>query len=323
MENMLQYENTDDPHQQQKLNPWEKMAQEVMANEPSHEVVEKKFYETKVEFSGDDFINFRNELFNATPDEAKRIIESRITLLEESADKVKKISGAAMAQHIHRGYISGDTAVSFGDTIGSQYKLKDTEYLYDAVNYLRNNKERISNGRQFFEQLTGFLNSYFGIPDTSKDRWATIENKTGLQSIQDDNEYWNAIDNIDIGVFKGEHVAQCSERSAMAQNIMSLFGYETYYVNGDVSVDGKKNEGHAYNIVADNGGQKLLVDYSITSAIEHNGTSWDIPTMAIIEDYDSFVAGNNIKTSSWRHTIQNDGNVTHKRGRALVYGIMK
>ena len=322
MENMLQYKNTDDPHQQQELNPWEKMAQEVMANEPSHEVVEKKFYEANVEFSGDDFSSFRNELFNATPDEAKRIIESRITLLEESADKVEKISPMYMDQHIHRGYISGDTAVSFESMIGSQYKLKDTEYLYDAANYLRNNKERISNGRQFFEQLTGFLNSYFGIPDTGKDRLTTIENKTGFESIQDENEYWNAIDNIDISVFKGEHVAQCSERSAMAQNIMSLFGYETYYVNGDVSVDGI-NEGHAYNIVADTHGQKCLVDYSVTSAIEHNGTSWDIPTMAKIEDYDSFVAGNNIKTSSWHHTIQNDGNVTHERGRALVYGIMK
>ena len=91
MENMPRYENTDDSHQQQELNPWEKMAQEeLMANGPNHEATEKKFYETNVEFSGDDFSNFRNELFNATPDEAKRIIESRITLLEKVADKVKK-----------------------------------------------------------------------------------------------------------------------------------------------------------------------------------------------------------------------------------------
>lgn len=308
--------------QGQELNPWEKMAQEVMANEPNYESVEKKFYETEVEFTGDSFDKFRNELFNATPDEARGIVDSRISLLEEKADKPERISPVYQDQHIHRGYISGDTAVSFESTIGSQYKLKDTEYLYDAAEYLRNNKEQIKNGRQFFEKVTGFLNSYFGIPDTSKDRWTTIEGKTHFESIQDDNEYWNAIDNIDISVFKGEHVAQCSERSAMAQNIMSLFGYETYYVNGDVSVDGA-NEGHAYNIVVDKNGQKCLVDYSVTSAVEHKGTSWDMPTMAKIENYDSFVAGNRLTTNSWRHIIQEDGKVAHKRERALEYGIMK
>ena len=105
-----------------------------------------------------------------------------------------------MDQHIHRGYISGGTTVNFEGTISSQYKLKDTEYLYDTANYLRDNKEWITKGHQFFEQLTGFLNSYFNIPDTSKDRWVTIEGKVGLNSIQDDNEYWNAINNIDVSV---------------------------------------------------------------------------------------------------------------------------
>lgn len=189
----------------QELNPWEKMAQEVLAqNEPNHETVEKAFYEENTEFTGDEFKQFRDELFNASPERAREIIESRIKLLEEKADKTRKISPMRFDEHIHRGYISGDTAVSFENAIGSQYKLKDTEYLYEAVEYMRNNKERIGNGNQFFEKVTGFLVSYFGIPDTSKDRWTTIENKAGFESIMDDKEYWDAINNIDISVFKGE-----------------------------------------------------------------------------------------------------------------------
>lgn len=303
----------------QKLDPWDEMVRKVQF--AGGEKIEKKFYESNIEFTGDDFSKFREELFNASPEDAKKIVESRISLLEENADKVNKISPMHSDQHIHRGYIGGDTAVSFEGVIGSQYKLKDTEYLYDAVEYMRDNKEQIGNGRQFFEKVTGFLNYYFGIPDTSKDRWATIESKTGFESIMDDNEYWNAIDNIDISVFKGEQIAQCSERSAMAQNIMSLFGYETYYVVGDVSVDGK-NEGHAYNIVADTKGQKCLVDYSVTSSVERNGLSWDIPTMTKIDDYDSFSNGGRLKTASWQHSIQPDGKVEHRPVRALDYGIM-
>ena len=320
MENVPRYNGENNASQVQEINPWEKMAQE--ARFAGNEKNEKNFYESSVEFTGDNFSKFRETLFNASSEDARKIVESRISLLEEKSDKVDKISPMRSDQHIHRGYISGDTAVIFESFIGSQYKLKDTEYLYDAAEYMLDNKEQIGNGRQFFEKVTGFINSYFGIPDMSKDRWATIESKTGFESIADDNEYWNAIDNIDISVFKGEQIAQCSERSAMAQNIMSLFGYETYYVMGDVSIDGQ-NEGHAYNIVADTKGQKCLVDYSVTSTIERNGQKWDIPTTQKIDDYDSFAAGGRLKTNSWQHTIQPDGKVEHRRMRALDYGIMQ
>lgn len=316
-------DNADKRQLNNEPNEWEKMAQEVMMREPNQEVIEKKFYESNVEFSGEDFIAFRNELFNATPDEARHIVDSRIALLEEKAEKIEKISPARQRRHIHRGYIGSGTAVEFDSgAIGSQFKLQSTDYLFDAVEFLRNNKERIKNGRQFFEGVTGFVNSYFGLPDTSRDRWETIERKTNFNSIQDDDEYWNAIYNIDISVFKGEHVAMCTERSAMAQNIMSVFGYETYYVNGDVSVDGAK-EGHAYNIVADAHGQKNLVDYSVTSSLEHNGVSWVLPTMASIENFEKFSAGDKFNTNTWRHIIQSDGKVVHKREHELVYTMMK
>lgn len=177
MENMIQPKNKDSSHQQQELSPWEKMAQEVIIGKSGHEAIEKKFYKTHTEFNGDEFDKFRNELFDATPDDAKKIIDSRIFLLEEKADKTKAISPSRFDQHIHRGYISRDTTVSFETYIGSQYKLKDTEYLYDIVEYLRNKKERIRDGSKLFEHIAGFLNSYFGIPDTSKDRWTTIEKK--------------------------------------------------------------------------------------------------------------------------------------------------
>ena len=138
MENASQSIKESEPSINQESGPWEKMSQEVLSkSEPNHETVEENYYEKKTEFDDDEFKKFRDEIFNASSEDARKIAESRIRLLEEKADKTDEISPGYFHQHIHRGYISGDTTVSFGDAVGGQYKLKDTEYLYDAVEYMR------------------------------------------------------------------------------------------------------------------------------------------------------------------------------------------
>ena len=266
MEKLPQIDTKNTPTENRSF--FKKIAQKAMATGQKTETTEKKYYETYAEFTADEITSFRNELLSVDSDEAKKIVDSRIAILEEKADKPAVISRLPQDQHIHRGYISRDTVVSFDGTIGGQYKLRNTEYLYDAVEYLRGNKDRINSHIRLFEHLAGFLNSYFGIPDTSKDRWEALNAKTNFNSVEDDDEYWDIINNIDISIFKGECIAQCSERSAMAQNVMALLGYETYYAIGDVSVDGK-NEGHAYNIVTTPRGAKSIVDYSVLSSLEY------------------------------------------------------
>ena len=319
MEKLPQIDTKNTPTENRSF--FKKIAQKAMATGQKTETTEKKYYETYAEFTADEITSFRNELLSVDSDEAKKIVDSRIAILEEKADKPAVISRLPQDQHIHRGYISRDTVVSFDGTIGGQYKLRNTEYLYDAVEYLRGNKDRINSHIRLFEHLAGFLNSYFGIPDTSKDRWEALNAKTNFSSAKDDDEYWDIINNIDISIFKGECIAQCSERSAMAQNVMALLGYETYYAIGDVSVDGK-NEGHAYNIVTTPRGAKSIVDYSVLSSLEYGGLSWDMPTMVNIEDYDAFAAGGRLEASTHRHIIQEDGTVIHKPARALEYGML-
>lgn len=61
-----------------------------------------------------------------------------------------------------------------------------------------------------------------------------------------DEEYFEALENNKIGDLKGKGVAQCTERGAIAQQILSLFGTESYYCM--VCVDlGSKQEGHCFN----------------------------------------------------------------------------
>ena len=128
-------------------NPWQRMADEVLAEkrqteslDKTPETMEKSYFETETEFSPDKIKEFREKLLNANEEQTKAIIESRIAFLEESCDKVDRISPSAFEQHIHRGYIGSNTNVEFQGgivTMGSHYKLKDTGYLYEAVSFLK------------------------------------------------------------------------------------------------------------------------------------------------------------------------------------------
>ena len=306
--------------------PWQKMANEVLAEkkqaeslDDAPESMEKSYFETETEFSPDKIKEFREKLLSADEEETKAIIESRIAFLEESCDKVDRISPGAFEQHVHRGYIGSNTNVEFQGgivTMGSHYKLKDTGYLYEAVSFLQDNKESIGNGAQLFNNMEGFLNSYFGIPDTAGDkRMDIIEQKADLLNPElSDDEYFDAIDKIDISIFKGEH-------AAMAQNILSLFGYETYYINGAANIDGR-NEDHAFNAVANNSGQKNIMDFSITSTMEYRGTNWIVPTPGKISDFDDFLQGGKTRTSTYEGHIDEDGKVSRRRAHNVEYSVI-
>ncbi|MBR0460949.1 hypothetical protein IJI91_03140 [Candidatus Saccharibacteria bacterium] len=327
-------ENKSDTLSDGSENPWQKMADEVLAEkkqieslDDTPESMEKSYFETEAEFSPDKIKEFREKLLNADEEQTKAIIESRIAFLEESCDRVDRISPSAFGQHVHRGYIGSNTNVEFQGgivTMGSHYKLKDTGYLYEAVSFLQENKESVGNGAQLFNSMEGFLNSYFGIPDAAvgDKRMDIIEQKADLLNPElSDDEYFDAIDKIDISIFKGEHAAQCSERSAMAQNILSLFGYETYYINGAASIDGRK-EDHAFNAIANNFGQKNIMDFSITSTMEYRGTNWVVPTPGKITDFDDFLRGGKTRTSTYEGHIDEDGNVSRKRARNIEYSVI-
>lgn len=293
------------------------------ANEASGQN-EKNFYTTDTEFSPENTKTFREKLLFADPETTQKIISERIEFLEETCDRTPTISADRFDQHMHRGYIGSDTKVQFEAsmvTMGSSYKLKDTAYLYEAVEHLQNHKESINNGIQFFHSIEDFLNSYFGLPDETVNRMDVIYRKADLLDPNiDDKGYFQRLNNIDISIFKHEYAAQCSERSAMAQNIMSLFGYGTYYTNGTISVDGRP-EYHAYNIVADDVGQKNIVDYSVTSSIEYRGTSWLVPSQGKILDFNSFQAGQKIHTVSYQAHIDDEGKITRQPIHNLEYTV--
>ena len=107
--------------------------------------------------------------------------------------------------------------------------------------------------------LDSFINSYFGLPG-GMDR-EIIFNDVAWQTTTTDEEYFEALKNNKIGDLKGKRAAMCTERGALAQQLFSLFGTESYYCMGCLSI-GDKQEGHCFNIVKRQNDFALL-DYSV------------------------------------------------------------
>jgi hypothetical protein len=302
--------------------------QKVAAGNNISESVEKSFFEVKTEFNKDEKREFRQSLLNADEKQTREIIEKRIAFLEESCNKVEEIVPSQSKQDPHHGYIGSNTRVCFqtrgvGFGFSSSYRLKDTGYLYEAVSFLQDKKDKINNGSDLFDEMESFFNSYFGIPDTSAgDRRVELIEKSIDWKAPTDEELFASFKNVDLSIFKGQHVAICAEHAAMAQNILSFFGYETYYTNGTVSINGKP-QGHVFNIVVDNAGQKHIADFSVTSTMEeYRGNYWNIPTLCQIQDFDAFLQGTRVKTSTYKGYIDEDGKVSRNKVCDVEYDIM-
>lgn len=141
----------------------------------------------------------------------------------------------------------------------NSYSLTTTDYFYDFANYIKD--KNISNIDSFVKEVYSFLNNYFGGLNSGDDRRNEYFDNIAFQMSSTDQEYYDYLDKICIGDFKGKSIAMSSERSIVAQNLMSLFGIDSYLCVGMIDFLENKRE-HCFNII-DNGRCFSLIDYSI------------------------------------------------------------
>jgi hypothetical protein len=157
-----------------------------------------------------------------------------------------------------------------------------------------------------------------------------IENRQyneGMKYIPDD-EYFDMIDSFDLSDFKKKGIAMCTERGALAQNILSLFEFDSYYCMGYFNYD-DKTEGHCYNIVRTVNGYRL-VDFSVGVLQYSDSFERSVPFIADIstsefekfmsEDYEFTLENYEyeiIEDKSIRHTL---GNRIYTNGKEPVVG---
>lgn len=193
-------------------------------------------------------------------EEVDSIIEAAINEANNNSEKVDKLGflDNGKANNVFKGFIPLKTRIKYACLNMEDYGMETTDFIYEFAHFIR--KYKINNKVSLIHNLEYFINSYFGF--YGKTDRETIFNDVAWQNTTTDEEYFTALANNKLGDLKGKGAAQCTERGALAQQILSIFGTESYYCIGCIDL-GDSQEGHCFNIVKRKNDYALL-DYSVT-----------------------------------------------------------
>ena len=163
--------------------------------------------------------------------------------------------------NLFKGFIPFRTRIKYNKLALETYSMETTDFFYDFAHFVRKNK--INTKGSLVLALEYFINCYFGYP--GKCSREVIFNDIAWQTTTTDEEYFAALENNKLGDLRGKGAAECTERSALAQQILSLFEFETYYCIGKVDL-GDRQEDHCFNVIKRKNDYALL-DYSVPVAL--------------------------------------------------------
>ena len=160
-------------------------------------------------------------------------------------------------------------------TLGYSYHIYDRDYLYAFATGIRS--QNFPSKTNLLPYVMQYLDSYFGFPKDNIDRRDDVLYNFALLHAEEFYKKHNipvygdvgAVDQMQLSgdfplsALKGAYAAQCVERSALAQNIMKLCGYNSSIMYGDCESHGQV-EGHCWNSIRDKDDNIQIIDYSNT-----------------------------------------------------------
>jgi len=199
------------------------------------------------------------KILECKEEDVDSIIETAINEANANAEKVEKLGFLDYGKScsVFKGFIPLKTRIKYANLNMEDYGMESTDFIYEFAHFIR--KYNISSKVSLIHNLEYFVNSYFGFP--GKIDRETIFNDIAWQTTTTDEEYFKALENNKLGDLKGKGAAQCTERGALVQQVLSIFGTESYYCMGCVDL-GDRQEGHCFNIVKRKNDYALL-DYSV------------------------------------------------------------
>ena len=199
------------------------------------------------------------KILECKEEDVDSIIETAINEANANAEIVEILGFLDYGKScsVFKGFIPLNTRIKYANLNIEDYGMESTDFIYEFVHFIK--KYNINNKASLIHNLEYFVNSYFGFP--GKIDRETIFNDIAWQTTTTDEEYFKALENNKLGDLKGKGAAQCTERGALVQQVLSIFGIESYYCMGFVDL-GDRQEGHCFNIVKRKNDYALL-DYSV------------------------------------------------------------
>lgn len=194
------------------------------------------------------------------------------------------------SQSVWQGFIPKDVKIIYsfvpneeGYTVnnGCYYYIDDDTYIYEFAKYIKD--KEVKSEIDFLTHVYNFIENYFyGL---------TIHDYTREQMhhplLRADGKYLESSSGHRFLDFKDANNAMCSEYSAMAQNILSVFGYTMIYFCGAVKTS-VGTGGHVFNfgLVDSN---PCIIDFTIPVKAYslNNRRFYYSPFLGPVKDYNS------------------------------------
>ena len=199
------------------------------------------------------------KILECKEEDVDSIIGTAINEANANAEKVERLGFLDYGKScsVFKGFIPLNTRIKYANLNIEDYGMESTDFIYEFAHFIK--KYNINNKTSLIYSLEYFVISYFGFQ--GKIDRETIFNDIAWQTTTTDEEYFKALENNKLGDLKGKGAAQCTERGALVQQVLSIFGTESYYCMGCVDL-GDRQEGHCFNIVKRKNDYALL-DYSV------------------------------------------------------------
>ena len=173
---------------------------------------------------------------------------SAVTEMDENNDEIFSVD----INCFHSGFIKLGTKIVYGmaydyngicSNDGRYYYIDDESYIYDFCKMIKN--KEIINEYELMDYILEFIRNYFGYEYLQKldreEMFTMLKNKY--------NNYYDPINEHGLSWFKGKGNALCSEYSILAQNILTIFGIDSYLIIGREKTGNDNGESHAFNII--------------------------------------------------------------------------
>ena len=213
-----------------------------------------------------------------------------------------------------------DNSDNYLDT--SKYFVVDTdEYIYEFIKYLREESPAFDNPFEIIKYLDIFLKDYFGEDKNGIFSWDNFNKLL----VDQNGHYFNSSKEQVLSDIKGLGIAGCVEYSLLAANVLSVFGFNTTYIFGEIN-----GEGHAYLLISYKNDDYYLLDFSMNAdvySLDSNiirGVPYFQNTGLTKDEFNKFLNGNLaleldeyycIKTGNELHRV------TQKSNKKRIYSI--
>ena len=250
--------------------------------------------------------------------EIDSIIKEEIEKAQSNAFQVDKLGflDYSKSNNIFKGFIPLNTRIKYSNFNMEDYSMNTTDFIYEFAHFIKEHK--IKSKSSLVHNLESFINNYFGY--AGKIKREVIFNDIAWQTTTTDEEYFEALKNNKISDLKGKGAAECTERSALAQQILSVFGFESYYCMGCVQINGRQ-EAHCFNVVKRKNDYALL-DYSMPIKSFTNGNlSAYYPFIGLLtnDEFLDFINNHTIKSFE-EYYIDNKNKLKLDKERLYVSG---